>query len=431
MTRRQLLTILLALAIVGSAGLILVKRGQDTWAVREAKAGDKVLPNFRYNDVAAIHIKGAAEFHIVQQDGEWRIPERDGYPANYQYVRNLLFKIRDLKVVQSERVGPSQLPRVDLAAERAILPRIGGEGRGENPPKQFAQRHPEPPLRRTTGEDSPSPWGEGRGEGESRRVQGEVHGERAAPSSMVSEKQTHQGTLIEFSDSQGKLLDSLLLGKMHLRHEEGSVPRGLHGLFDGRYILLPSDPENVLLISDDLAVVAPEPGAWLSKEFFKIENIQSVSLISPEPGRSWSISRDAESRPWTLMDAKSDAGEVLDAAAASEVAEMFHYLTFADISPKAASAIEKPTILTVLTFDRFAYTIKVGARKDDGNYPLAIAVSADESNLGGAENAKKLRDRLAREKSMAQWVYIVEPQIIEVLLRDRARLLQKKSLAGS
>lgn len=387
MTRRQLLIILIALAIVGTAGLILVKRGKETWAVREAKAGDKVLPDFRYNDVAAIRIKGATEFNIVQHEGVWRVPERNNYPANYQQIRNLLFKIREIKVVQSEHVGPSQLPRVELAAsvEAADVRRRNGDER-ENPPPHVV------------GYD---PANSGR----------------------------HQGTLIEFKDDQGKLLDSLLLGKMHLRHEEGSVPRGLHGLFDGRYILRPADPENVLLISDDLAIAAPEPGAWLSREFFKIENVQSVSLLSSEPGHSWSISRDDESRPWELMDRKPDGSEVLDASVASEIAEMFRFLTFADVVPKGApSDIKKPTALTVMTFDHFAYTLKIGARGENGNYSLAISVSADESKTG--EN-RMLREKLAREKTLAQWVYIVEPQIIEVLHRDRARLLEKKSLAGA
>ena len=114
----------------------------------------------------------------------------------------------DLKVVQSEEVGPSQLARVEL--------------------------------------DEPG-------------------------------KDVGGSTLIEFIGAKGQLLNSLCVGKRHLRPEDPSVPPGLHGLYDGRYVLLPKDPGNVLLISDELAGVNAEPETWLDHEFFKFDHIQSVS----------------------------------------------------------------------------------------------------------------------------------------------------------
>ena len=100
MNRRQFALILFALLIVGAAGLILINRNRQSWNVREARVGDKVMHNFRFNDVAAIHIKSSdADFNVVKQGDTWRVPERNDYLANYAQIKDLVIKMRDLKVV--------------------------------------------------------------------------------------------------------------------------------------------------------------------------------------------------------------------------------------------------------------------------------------------------------------------------------------------
>src|SRR5262249_35157334 len=54
------------------------------------------------------------ELNLVKKDGRWRVQERNDYPANYSQISDFLLKARDLKIVQSEQVGPSQLPRLSL-----------------------------------------------------------------------------------------------------------------------------------------------------------------------------------------------------------------------------------------------------------------------------------------------------------------------------
>src|SRR5262249_31673196 len=43
------------------------------------------------------------------------VGERANYPANFQQISEFLLKARDLKIVQVEEVGPTQLPRMELA----------------------------------------------------------------------------------------------------------------------------------------------------------------------------------------------------------------------------------------------------------------------------------------------------------------------------
>jgi hypothetical protein len=243
-------------------------------------------------------------------------------------------------------------------------------------------------------------------------------------------------------------LDALLVGKKHARQQDPSVPLGLRGLFDGRYVLLPGDSRNVLLISDELGSVAPNPAPWLSRDFFELQNMRSIARISSTAAESWNLSRDTESSPWSLADRKSDGSEALNAAVASEITEVFRFFNFLDVVPDTvttATGSNQPAVFTVLTFDHFAYTLKISPRGPDGNYLLAVTVGADfpsekiASPAGNLEqtrsteqeysNTKKAREKLAREKELAAWIYVVEPHIIEFLLRDRAYLLEKKNLA--
>ena len=381
MNRKQFIILLLALAIISTAGLLVLNRHKQSWTVREAKVGEKLLPNFRPNDIAAIHIKAAADLNIEYKDGAWHVRERGNYPANFDHIKNLLVRIKDIKIVQSDDIGPSQRPRVELGEP--------GTGPGS-------------------------------------------------------------GTLLEFKDAQGNVLDSLLVGKRHMRAETSSDPYRMRGLFDGCYVLLPKEPSNVLLLSDELAGVSGEPGAWLNTEFVKIEHVKSVSLTGVDGTRLWTLARESESKPWTLADAKP--GETLDSTKAAQSIEMLNFLGFVDLVSNAAASpsnLEKLMTLLVETFDHFFYTLRVTPPKATANYQLAIEVKAEipGERIAGANekpedtqhldeefqaNTKRLQDKLAHESRFASngWNYLIEPRLIEPLLCKRADLLETTSLAG-
>jgi hypothetical protein len=379
MNRKQFFILLVALAVITTAGLLVLNRHKQSWTVREGKVGQRLLQNFRPNDVDAIHIRGSADLNIENKDGAWRVRERGHYPANYEHIKSLLVRMKDIKIVQSDEIGPSQRPRVEL----------GDPGTGPG-----------------------------------------------------------SGTLIEFKDAQGKVLDSLLVGKRHMRAETRSDPYRMRGLFDGCYVLLPKEPSNVLLISDELAGVSGEPDAWLNTEFCKIEKLKSVSLTGADGSSLWTLVRESESKPWTLADAKP--GEVLDGTKAAQTVEMLNFLGFVDLATGATtSGFDKPKVLSVETFDHFFYMLKVAnPPTGSANYLLAIDIKAEIPNgrvAASDENpndqqkldeefqthTKGLRDKLARESRFASsgWNYLIEPRLINPLLCQRADLLENTSLA--
>jgi hypothetical protein len=379
MNRKQFLILLLTLAVISTAGLVVLNRHKQSWTVRETKVGEKLLPNFRPNDVAAIHIKSSLDLNIENKDGAWRVRERGNYPANYEHIKSLLVRIKDIKIVQSDEIGPSQRPRIELA------------------------------------EPGTGPGG---------------------------------GTLVEFKDAQGKVLDSLLVGKRHMRAETASDPFRMRGLFDGCYVLLPKEPSNVLLISDELAGVSGEPGAWLNTEFVKIENVKSISLTGADGVNLWTLWRESDSKPWTLADIKP--GEVLNSTKAAQSAEMLNFLGFVDLVPDVApSGLVKPIGLSVETFDHFSYTLKIGALpKGTGNYQVAVDIKSQIPNQRVAASeekpedkqrlddefqahTKQLRDKLAHESRFASngWNYLIESRFLDPLLCKRADLLEKTAIA--
>lgn len=116
MNLKQLGILLTVVIVVGGAALLLHHRQSGTWSSGSPEIGKKLLGDFQVNDVARIDIKdGANELNLEKKNDLWRVHERGDYPANFSQISEFLLKARDLKVVRSEEIGPSQLPRMGLA----------------------------------------------------------------------------------------------------------------------------------------------------------------------------------------------------------------------------------------------------------------------------------------------------------------------------
>ena len=117
MNRKQFLILVIALLVLGGAGLALFWQDIAAYRASGAKIGAKLLPGLKLNEVAQVHLQDAkSQVTLVKKDNAWLVRERGGYPANVQDIGDLLIKLAELKVVQSETVGESLLPRLDLAA---------------------------------------------------------------------------------------------------------------------------------------------------------------------------------------------------------------------------------------------------------------------------------------------------------------------------
>jgi hypothetical protein len=377
MNLKQLGILLVLVVIAGAVGLKLRKNQSASWENGNPEIGRKLLGEFPVNDVTHIAIQqGTNEVNLVKTNEIWRVRERDYYPANYSGISDFLIKLKDVKIVQSEKVGPSQWARLALVA---------GQG-------------------------------------------------------------TNAALAVDMRDQNDKPVRALLVGKEHVKKSSRPSPMGGMGdesWPDGRYVRVGSTSEDVALISDALSNIEPRPDTWLNKDFFKVENVRTMAVAFPVATNSWKLTRDTATADWKLEDAK--AAEKIDASKTSGLAGTFMGMSFSDVNAPGRAGqlgLDKPTVVTLDTFDNFAYTIKVGPKTND-SYPLAMMVSArlpkervaakdekaeDKARLDKEfkDNQKKFEDKLGQETAYTNWIYLVSSWSLEPVLKERGQLLVEK-----
>jgi hypothetical protein len=115
MNRKQFLILMVALVVLGGAGLALF--WQDIAAYREtgAKIGARLLPDLKIADVAEIHLRDAKHgVTLVRKENAWVVQERGGYDANLPAISDLMVKLIELKITQSEQIAATLYARLDL-----------------------------------------------------------------------------------------------------------------------------------------------------------------------------------------------------------------------------------------------------------------------------------------------------------------------------
>src|ERR1019366_235415 len=203
--------------------------------------------------------------------------------------------------------------------------------------------------------------------------------------------------------------------------------------------------KSVAVVSDPLSNIEAKPESWINKDFLKVEKIRSIAVAYPAATNSWKVTRDTETASdWKLADAKPE--EKLDSAKTSSFSYALSSPSFNDVLPvdtkPEPAGLDKPTVVTLDTFEDFTYTIKLGQKTND-NVPMLVAVTAqiakertpgkdekpeDKTRLDKEfkDKQKKLEDKLSQEKAYEKWVYLVSNWTVDSLLKERAQLLVEK-----
>jgi hypothetical protein len=117
MNRKQFILLIVLVVVLGFAGLHIYNKQQNLVGEGNPAIGQKLLGDLPVNDVAHIALKqGTNELNLVKKDDLWRVRERNNYPANFSEISDFLLKVKDLKIVQSEKAGVSDLTRLELVA---------------------------------------------------------------------------------------------------------------------------------------------------------------------------------------------------------------------------------------------------------------------------------------------------------------------------
>ena len=117
MNAKQFVLVVVVLAALVAGGWTVMKWQRGSYEVADARVGQKLLPGFKVDDVAAITItEPGASLALVRTDKGWTVKERNGYPANVEAIRDVLVKLEALKVAQAEAITDALRPRLQLAA---------------------------------------------------------------------------------------------------------------------------------------------------------------------------------------------------------------------------------------------------------------------------------------------------------------------------
>jgi Domain of unknown function (DUF4340) len=371
--RKQFLILVVVLAVLGGAGLALVWQDLADYRASGARIGAKLLPALKIADVAEMRLQDAKQqVTLARTEKGWIVRERGGYPASFQDISDLLIKLVELKVTQSEQVGASLLPRVELA---------------------------EP----------------GKGEG--------------------------AGTLIEMKDGAGKPLARLIVGKKVLKKDPmNPLPAAKDGVPAGRYVLPPNAKDTVVVVSDPLNAVTASPGRWLNKEFFKADRIRTLA-VGPEGGApSWKITRAEEWGQW-----KFAGGGNLNPGAAVGAVNKLGSLGFDDVAANSTvEPTDRPLVVVAETFDNVVYRVKAARKKKGDEYLVSVTVTGEPPKSRAAEKGekkedterrdkefaesrKRLAERIAAEKALAKWTYVIDARELGPLLASRSEMTARKS----
>jgi len=373
MNKKQLFILIVVVVVLGVLGWNRWSKQRDSWNSGSSAIGQKLLGQLDVNAVTKVSVtQGTNQLVLAKKNDHWCVEQRADYPANFGELSSLLIKLKDLKIVQSEPIGASQLPRLELAPG------------GANPP-----------------------------------------------------------TVVEFQGADGKPLQTLTLGKKHMKSGGGSGMGGMGedaGWPDGRYVQTSDSQNTFAVISDPLDALEPDAKRWIKKDFIKVEKPKSISVVFPASTNSWTLSRETESSEWNLADAKPE--EKLESSKTSGVTSPFSYPSINDVAvglSEAETGLVQPTEVRIATFDGFDYLIKVG-NKTNESYLLQAEVTANLPKVRTAapdekpedkekadkefkEHQKQLEEKLARESAFSKWIFEVSTWTVDSILKQRSELL--------
>jgi len=252
------------------------------------------------------------------------------------------------------------------------------------------------------------------------------------------------GTLVELKSAADKTLAKLVIGKRIMAKDSDPGTFQRLAMPMGRYVLA-SDHGGTVSVVNQRLEFDTRPETWLKHDFIKIENPQSISLSGRTEARHWTLTRSDAKADWKLANGKPN--EELNRSAAISFSNLLASLRFADVLPPDTKAeevgVDKPETLTIQTFDRFTYTLRIGQPSNE-NYPVSVSIVADPGQERTPSSEEKPEDKpkldeqfkarlkqlgrkAAAEKELEKRIYLIPKTNLDPLLKDRTDLFAKPS----
>lgn len=381
MNRNQLTLLLAGVIVFGSLGLWRQQSAKESYRSGGAGMGAKLLAGLPVNDVAQITIRQATgELNLVRKEDVWQVKERDGYKASFQSISDFLRKAVDLKVVQSEKAGASQLPRLEL-----LEPGKGTNGVGTL--VEFRDKDGKPlralllGKKQVKNSEQASPFGGG----EFPVGRWVMHPKAVGEVSLISEA---------FNEIEAK--PEPWLDKEFVRVEKVRAIRYLPLMATNAWGL----------------VRESESGEW------KLDGAKSSEQL--DAAKVSAIGNPLNSFAFTdIVIGKKFTEAGFDKPTRIEL-ETFDELTYSlKIGAKAGE-------------EAVHFSIAVSAKSLPPRVPGKDEKSEDKARLdkAHADKVKVQQDKLTAEKRFEKWTYLVSRWPLDPILKDRAHFLAEKKPEG-
>jgi hypothetical protein len=376
MNRKQFTILLVLVAVLGAAGLMVYNKRNDATKAGDPTLGKKLLADLPVNDVTHLALKqGTNELNLVKKDDFWRVRERNDYLANYSEISDFLLKARDLKVLESEKVGPSEMQRLGLVPGQATNAALVVEMKGQNDKPirtlLLGKKH----MRKS---NRPSPMGE-------------MGGDEGWP----------DGRYVKVGDADAVALISEAFSNLEPKPEQW-LNKDFFKVEKVRAISVTFPVET----NSWKASRETENGGW------KLAGLKAGE--EPDSSKTSSLSNPLSSPSFNDVLAGKPEEHGLDKGTVVTLDTFDNFSYTLKVGPK--------------TNDNYALALTVSAQLPKERTPGKDEKPEDKDKLDKEfkEKQKKLEEKLAQEKAYEKWTYLVSSWTLEPVLKERNQLLVEK-----
>ncbi|NMA45061.1 MAG: DUF4340 domain-containing protein [Lentisphaerae bacterium] len=211
---------------------------------------------------------------------------------------------------------------------------------------------------------------------------------------------------VSFENAAGEALQTLIFGK---KHEQESAEPTMPGMMPGgntmplgRYLVL--NDKRPVIAANTFAIVDEPVTFWLNKDFFKISDLKSASLIAD--GQSlWTIERKNENDNFTIL-GDTPEGKEVDNGKLNNIKSAFTWIRFNDVADPNAKAedigMDESKTFKASDFDDVSYTIVFGKLVDGKRYLRISELAWNGKTTREAAEDEKPEDKERLDAEFAQ-----------------------------
>lgn len=376
MNGKQLGLLLALVVVLGGAGLLLYKNQSSSWTGGGTAVGQKLLGEFDVNAVAQIAIKhGTNELVLAKKNDLWRVAQRGDYAANFSEISSLLLKLKDMKVVQAETIGQSQLGRLELVAS------------GTNSPTQVEFRDASGKVVKSL-------------------VLGKRHLQKrqgGSPFGDMDDSGYADGRYVQV----GGATDKALLVSDELRQLEPEAENWLN--------------KDFFKIEKAKSIAVTFPNATNSWKLARETEGADLKLVDPKPGEELDSSKaSGVANPFSSPSFNDVAVGVMPEASGLDKPTV--------IAVETLEGFAYTINVGAKTNDNFYLQMAVAGNFVKERTPGKDEKPEDKAKLDKefTDKLKKLEEKLAMEKAYEPWTYLVSSWTVDSIIKERSHFMVEK-----